>query len=130
MFRGIDSVLIGSENAAKLAEFYREKVGLKQTQEAEMGEGDEKASVFMFEFENGTSITVMDHKDVHGKASQAQRVLVNIEVKGTIEDAVAKLDKAGVKKVQDTYHVEDYGKIATFEDPDGNYFQLVQVREA
>jgi len=30
--------------------------------------------------------------------------------------------------VQDTYHIEGYGYISTFEDVDGNYFQLVQVR--
>ena len=26
------------------------------------------------------------------------------------------------------YHEEGYGYIATFADPDGNYFQLVQIR--
>jgi len=38
------------------------------------------------------------------------------------------LKKAGVKVVAEIYHVEGYGWLATFEDLDGNYFQLVQVR--
>lgn len=53
--------------------------------------------------------------------------MFNLET-DNIEEEVKKLDKAGVKKVQDTYHMENYGHIATFEDVDGNYFQLVQVR--
>jgi len=53
--------------------------------------------------------------------------MFNLEVED-IESEVARLDKAGVKKVQDTYHMEGYGWIATYEDPDGNYFQLVQVK--
>ncbi len=130
MFRGIESIIIGSENATELAQFYREKVGLKQTQEAEMGEGEQKSNVFMFEFGNGTSLAVLDHSQVHGSSSQPDRVIINIEVEGKIEDMVTKLDEAGVKKVKEVYHVEGYGKIATFEDLDGNYFQLVQVREA
>jgi len=41
---------------------------------------------------------------------------------------VERLEKVGVKKIQDIYHVEGYGYIATFEDIDGNYFQLVQTK--
>ena len=38
MIRGIDAILLSSQSAKNLAEFYRDKVGLKQTEEAEMGE--------------------------------------------------------------------------------------------
>ena len=54
--------------------------------------------------------------------------MINLEV-DDIEKEVERLKKAKVKLIQDIYHIEDYGKIATFEDIDGNYFQLVQVRE-
>ena len=43
-----------------------------------------------------------------------------------LSEKVVKKNKG--KLVADIYHVEDYGKIATFEDIDGNYFQLAQVR--
>ncbi|KKQ51854.1 MAG: hypothetical protein UT19_C0005G0037 [Candidatus Woesebacteria bacterium GW2011_GWB1_39_10b] len=45
-----------------------------------------------------------------------------------VDKEVKKLAGKKVKKIQDKYHLEGYGYIATYEDPDGNYFQLVQVR--
>lgn len=127
MFRGIESISIGSENASTLADFYKEKVGLELSSEAEMGENGEK--VFMFEFKEGAGLNIMDHSEVKGKNSNPQRLLINLEVKD-IEEAIKKLDGAGVKKIQDQYHIEGYGWVATYEDPDGNYFQLVQVRDS
>ena len=42
MIRGIDNVTIFSEDAKKLAFFYKDKVGLKLTLEAQMGEKGEE----------------------------------------------------------------------------------------
>ncbi len=125
MIRGVEAILIGSENAKELAKFYREVVGLKQTMEFEMGK-DGGANGYAFEMK-GCSIYINDHTEVKGKAKEPQRVIFNLEV-DDIEVEVAKLDKAKVKKIADIYHIEDYGMIATFEDIDGNYFQFVQVR--
>src|SRR4030042_2794873 len=125
MIRRMEGLNIFSEDAKKLARFYQDKVGLKTTLEAEMGESDEE--VYGFEIGDGNGLYMMDHSKVKGKNSQPDRIIFNLEV-DNIEDEVAKLDKAGVKKIQDVYHVQGYGLIATFEDADGNYFQLVQVR--
>jgi predicted enzyme related to lactoylglutathione lyase len=127
MFTGIESVLIFSEDQEKLAKFYENKVGLKLTGEYEMGEAGD--SVSMFEFENGTTLSILKHSQVHGKSKEPQRIQLNIGVKD-IEAAVKKVKGQGVKVVQDTYHIEGYGYLATFEDLDGNYFQLVQVRSS
>lgn len=125
MIRGVESVTIFSENAANLAKFYKDKVGLKATTEAEMGEnGDE---FYEFKLAEGSPLYVIDHSEVKGKSKEPKRVMINLEV-DDIEKEAEKLDKAGVKKIQDIYHVQDYGMIATFEDVDGNFFQLVQVR--
>jgi predicted enzyme related to lactoylglutathione lyase len=124
MIHGIEAILIGSENAQKLAEFYREVVGLKQTMEFEMGENGESKG-FAFEME-GCSIYINDHSEVHARSHEPQRVIFNLKV-DDIEEEVARLNGAGVKKIADIYHVEDYGMIATFEDVDGNYFQFVQT---
>lgn len=127
MVKFIEGILVGSANATKLAEFYREKVGLKQASEFEMGdEGETKG--YEFKFDSGPGLYITDHSKVKGKNSNSDRIIFNFEVDGDIEAAVKKLDKAGVKKVADIYHVEDYGYIATFEDVDGNYFQLVKTR--
>lgn len=125
MIRKIESILLSSQNPKKLALFYKDSVGLKMTLEAEMG--DENEELFGFEMKKGTSFYIMHHSKVKGKSAQPERYLINFEV-DAIEKEVKRLVKTGVKLVKDVYHVEGYGKIATFEDPDGNYFQLVQVR--
>ncbi len=124
MIKGIESILIGSQNAKKLADFYKKKVGLKLTFEGEMG--DKGDDLFGFDMK-GTSLYIIDHSKVKGKNQGADRMIFNIEV-SEIKKEVQRLDRAGVKKIQDTYHVQDYGYIATFEDLDGNYFQFVQVK--
>ena len=125
MIQGLESVTIFSENAKRLAGFYRDKVGLKITTEAEMG--DEEEGLYRFEVGGGSGFYIVDHSKVKGENKEPERVIINWEV-DDIEGDVKKLDSAGVKKIQDTYHMQDYGYIATFEDPDGNYFQLVQVK--
>lgn len=127
MYKGIESILIGSEKPKALADFYKEKVGLNQTAAFVMGEGEEE-NAFSFEMD-GTSINILEHSEVKGKNSDQSRIMFNIEVDQPIEEVVKKLDENGVKKVTDTYHVEGYGHVATFEDLDGNYFQIVQVRD-
>lgn len=124
MIKGIESILIGSANATKLAAFYREVVGLTQTDEFEMGDNDEKA----FNFDAGpVGFVIMDHSEVKGVNKNPERIIINFEV-GDIEKEAARLKKAKVKLKQDIYHIEGYGLIATFVDTDGNFFQLVQVK--
>ncbi len=126
MIKGIESILLYSENAKRLANFYKDKVGLKVTFEGEMGEKGEE--LYGFELKSGSQFYVLDHSKVKGKNKQPERYMLNFEV-DRIEPEVKRLVKNGVEKIQDVYHVEGYGLIATFADIDGNYFQLVQVRE-
>lgn len=126
MIKGIESIILFSEDAKTLADFYKNKVGLNMTIEAEVGEED--AGLYGFEFGEGkTGLYIMDHSKVKGKHKEPERIIFNLEV-DNIEEDVKKLDEKGVKKIQDIYHMQDYGYIATFEDVDGNYFQLVQVK--
>ena len=124
MIRGMESVLLFSENAKKLATFYKEKVGLKITFEAAMDKDDD---MFEFKMKSGSPLYIIHHSKVKGKNKQPERMMFNLEV-DDIEKEVKRLVKTGVKKTQDIYHVEGYGYISTFSDLDGNYFQLVQVR--
>ncbi len=124
MIKGFESILIGSQSATNLAEFYKEKVGLKQTWDAVMGE-DQKVYGFSFD---GVDLVIMDHSDIKGKNKDPSRIMFNLEV-DNIEEDFEKLKQAGVKIVAPIYHIEDYGHIATFEDLDGNYFQLVKTKE-
>lgn len=121
----MESVTLFSENAKKLAHFYRDTVGLKVSFEGEIGEKGEEA--YELKMGKGSSFYIIDHSDIKGNAKEPKRVMVNFEV-DDIEKEVKRVKKAGVKLIQDIYHVQDYGQIATFADIDGNYFQLVQVR--
>lgn len=124
MIRGIESVLLFSEDAKKLAKFYEEKVGLKITFEAVMDKDDD---MYEFKMKSGSPLYVIHHSKVKGKNQKPERIMFNLEV-DDVEKEVKRLKKNKVKLVQDIYHVEGYGYIATFADIDGNYFQLVQVR--
>ncbi len=126
MILGLEAVMIGSEDAKKLGAFYKGIVGLKSTMEMEVGENNEYA--IGFDLGKGPSLYITDHSKVKGKSSLPDRMMFNLEV-DDIEKEVARLKKHKVKVVQDIYHIEDYGFVATFQDPDGNYFQLVKTRE-
>lgn len=114
-----NSILISSENAKPLAEFY-EKVFQKKP---EMDDGG------YIGFLVGTGfITIGPHDKVKGKNPGPERVLFNLEtddVKGEYE----RIKNLGAKTVAEPYNpggVKDMW-IATLADPDGNYFQLVTV---
>lgn len=126
MIRKIDGILLSSPDAGKLSEFYHDTLGLKIGMEAEMG--DKGDMVYGFSMKGSSDFVVMDHSKVKGKSIQPERYIINFEV-DDIEAEVKKLKSAKVKLIQDIYHIEEYGQVATFEDPDGNYFQLVQIRE-
>ena len=124
MIKKFESVILGSQNATKLAKFYKKKVGMKQSWDAVMGEN---ANVYGFTI-GKMDLVIMDHSEVKGKSKDPSRLMFNLEV-DNIEKEFAKLKKAGVKVVAKIYHIEEYGHVATFADLDGNYFQIVKTRE-
>jgi predicted enzyme related to lactoylglutathione lyase len=112
----LNSVLIGSEDPKRLADFYIKLFG-----EPGMDDGGYTG------WQIGTGwMTVGPHDQVKGKNTQPGRILWNIEtadVKGDFE----KFKAAGATVVQEPYSPgeEMEGSIATFSDPDDNYFQLM-----
>ncbi len=126
MIRGLDTVTIASGDASALANFYQDKVGIKIKEEYEMGEG---SSAFEMDQGEGSAFFINSHSEVSGKAKEPQRIMINFEV-NDIDKAVEEVTGKGVKVVAEKYHIEGYGYIATFEDLDGNYFQLAQVRDS
>jgi predicted enzyme related to lactoylglutathione lyase len=123
MITNVDGINLNSENAGSLADFYKDTVGLQLEDEAVMGE-DQKFYWFKI---GDSNLYIIDHSEVSGKNPNPQRMFFNLEV-DSFDSEMERLDKAGVKKIQDKYHIESYGWVATYEDPDGNYFQIVQVR--
>lgn len=112
----LNSFLLFSENPKKLVEFYK-KVFEK---DVEWSGGDFSG----FAVGNGM-IAIGPHDKVHGKNTNPERIIFNFEtddVKGEFE----RIKKLGAKVVQEPYQPGEEPKmwLATFEDTDGNYFQL------
>ncbi len=126
MIGNIESIILFSENAQNLAKFYQEKVGLLLSDEAVMGGGGEESNIYFFNF-GGITLSIVENPEVSGKNREPQRIIFNLET-DDIEKEVKNLDSKGVKRVKDIYHLQEYGYIATFEDLDGNYFQVVQTK--
>ncbi len=112
-----NSILIGSEDPQRLADYYTKLFG-KPTMEDSGYSGWQVGSGF---------ISVGPHSEVHGKNSQPGRLLVNIES----TDVQADFDRfkaAGAIVIREPYVMgegDQQGTIATLADPDDNYFQLM-----
>jgi predicted enzyme related to lactoylglutathione lyase len=119
-------ILIGSENPKQLVDYYTKIFG-----KAGMDDG----GYVGWQFGDGW-ITVGPHDQVKGKNATPGRIIWNIEtpdVKGQFE----KFRAAGATVVREPYSMEGGAPgqeaaeffIATFADPDGNYFQLMSPME-
>jgi len=112
----LNSILIGSENPAGLADYYTKLFGKPAW---------DQGGFIGWQIGTG-SVTVGPHDQVKGKNGDPGRVMWNIEtadVKGEFE----RLKAAGATVVQDPYQPGEGTEmwIATFSDPDNNYFQLI-----
>jgi predicted enzyme related to lactoylglutathione lyase len=116
-----NSILIGSEDPQRLADYYTRLFGAPTWNEGGyigwlIGSG---------------AVTVGPHDQVHGKNAQPGRIIWNIESADVTGD-FERFKAAGATVVREPYgYGEDaeQAQIATFADPDDNYFQLMSPME-
>lgn len=112
----LNSILISSEDPKKLTEFYKKVL----EKEPDMNDGGYTGFLA-----GKTFLTIGPHDKIEGKNQSPERMMFNfetIDVKGEF----ARIEKLGAKIVAKPYQMGDTDMwIATFEDPDGNYFQLI-----
>jgi predicted enzyme related to lactoylglutathione lyase len=111
-----NGILIGSEDPKRLTDYYRKLFGEPMYEDGgysswQMGSG---------------SISIGPHSEVHGTNAAPGRIIWNIEsedVKGDFD----RLQAAGATVIREPYDFEEAPGtwIATFSDPDDNYFQLM-----
>ena len=113
-----NSILIGSEDPQRLVDYYTKLFG-----EPTWSDGGYTGWMI-----GSGAATVGPHDQVTGKNAQPGRIIWNIEtadVKGDFE----RFKAAGATVIRDPYNpgepAEEGGLIATFADPDDNYFQLM-----
>ena len=117
----MNGILIGSENPDRLKDYYTKLFGKP---------GWDDGGFFGWQIGSG-SVTVGPHSEVKGKSSAPGRVIWNIatsDVKGEFEKLKAKgatVVRAPYKPGEAPEGVTGEMLIATFSDPDNNYFQLM-----
>ena len=115
-----NSILIGSEDPTRLVEYYTKVLG-----EPVFSDGGYTGWRLGSGF-----VTVGPHSEVHGRNASPGRLLWNIESKDVQAD-FDRMKAAGAMVITEPYTMdsEPGAAIATFEDPDGNYFQLMSPME-
>lgn len=115
----LSGILIGSEDPRRLVEYYTKLLGAPSFED----QGYTSWQV-------GTGwLTVGSHDQVHGKNAHPGRVIWNIET-SDVRAAFERFTAAGATVVREPYDPggPEEGQemlIATFADPDDNYFQLL-----
>lgn len=110
----LNSIMIGTSNPKALAEFYEKALG----KAANSMEGN------WYNWEFGTLyFSIGEHSEVKGKAKEPERIIWNLETKD-VKGEFERIKAIGATVIKEPYEMGG-GWIATFADPDGNYFQLV-----
>jgi predicted enzyme related to lactoylglutathione lyase len=118
-----NSILIGSEDPARLVEYYTKLLG-----EPTFADGGYTG----WQLGSGF-VTVGPHSEVKGKSAHPGRIIWNIETKDVKGD-FERLKAAGGIVIAEPYGFDGVPEagvaaIATFADPDDNYFQLMSPME-
>ncbi len=108
----LSGVMVGSDNPKALGEFYEKVLGKPEW----TGDG-------WYGWKAGDGyFMVGEHSEVKGKAKEPQRLILNFESR-TYRKEYERVKGLGARVVKELYQL-DGEWIATFADPDGNYFQV------
>ncbi len=110
------AVMLGSEDPKSLGDFYTEILGAPSWEDGG----------FVGWWLGTAGLMIGPHSEVKGKNEMPGRLMWNLET-SDVKAEFDRIKKLGGAVVQEPYQPdpgsEDFW-LATFEDPDGNYFQL------
>ena len=112
----LNSILIGSDNPERLKEYYSKLFGEP---------GFSGSGYHGWQLGAGF-VTVGPHSEVSGTNAEPGSLIWNIETADVKAD-FERFKAAGATVIREPYTMSEGpdGEIATFADPDGNYFQLL-----
>ncbi len=108
-------MMVGTSKSQEMAQFYENIFGRK----ADMVEGDWHGWKV-----GNTFFSIGAHSEIHGSAKEPQRIIMNFETK-EIREEFDRIKNLGATVIKEPYDMGGGMMIATFADPDGNYFQLM-----
>lgn len=113
----LNSVMLGTSQVKEMAAFYEKVFG----KPADMVDGEWHGWQV-----GSTFFSIGSHSEVKGKAKEPQRIICNFETK-EVKEEFERIKATGADVVKEPYTMEGAEGmwIATFSDPDGNYFQLM-----
>ena len=116
----LNSIMLGSEDSKRLADFYAKVLG-----DPNPAWSDEANGWFGFQAGEG-GLAIGPHSEVTGRNPQPGRIMLNFAV----PDVAAEFERIkglGAEVVAEPYEPTGGGgmQMCTFADPDGNYFQIV-----
>ncbi|HEV2810698.1 MAG TPA: VOC family protein [Acidimicrobiales bacterium] len=118
MALNLNSVMLGSEDSTKLADFYAKVLGAPNPDWS-----DEANGWFGFQAGDG-GVAIGPHSEVTGKNQHPGRIMLNFETPD-VHGEFERIKAAGAQVVAEPYEPGGGGMLmCTFADPDGNYFQL------
>ena len=114
----LNSIMVGTGRVKVMAEFYEKVFGKAADMSEEEWHGWMVGSCFF---------AIGQHSEVSGTAKEPARIMFNLETK-EVKEEFERLKALGAKVIKEPYQMES-AWIATFADPDGNYFQLMSPME-
>jgi predicted enzyme related to lactoylglutathione lyase len=115
----INGVMLGSENPKILGEFYTKIFGKPTWQHEEW---------YGFSV-SGSSLMIGSHSEVKGKNDTPGRIMIVVET-DDVQSEFARIKALGSEVIAEPYQPNKDKNpetwLATFADPDGNYFQLTK----
>jgi predicted enzyme related to lactoylglutathione lyase len=113
----LNTIMLGSDNPKRLADFYGTVLQAEAGWESGQYIGYEAGSCYLM---------FGPHDHVHGRSGNPERIIFNFEAADVDSEFERVQAIEGASVVQAPYHPGDDSTmtLATFADPDGNYFQL------
>jgi predicted enzyme related to lactoylglutathione lyase len=123
MAMNLQSIMLGSEDSKRLADFYSKVLGDPNPEWSDEANG-------WFGFRAGTGgLAIGPHSEVTGKNQQPGRIMVNFETPD-VKTEFERIKATGARVVAEPYSPGEGMLMCTFADPDGNYFQLASPWDA
>lgn len=120
MFKRISTVLIWSEDYKVLANWYKDKLGLKIVKE--LNHPNDTGILFQI---GDTQLWIGKHSEVHGKNQDTARHMFNLDV-DSVNEVYKNLKDKGVNFIASPFKAPTMNYyFATFEDLDKNIIQLI-----